>query len=72
MLTGIQSLHGWMSAQTRITPKLISKKKAKKDSDEEVKIANDLNEGIEADSAPTQATSRSPTLLGLSSLFMSR
>ena len=38
-MQGIQSLHGWMSAQTKITPKIKKKAKIKGDSEEEVKIA---------------------------------
>ena len=35
-MQGIQSLHGWMSAQTKITPKLKKKTKIKEESEEEV------------------------------------
>ena len=38
-MQGIQSLHGWMSAQTKITPKIKKKAKNKGDSDEEVNMA---------------------------------
>ena len=37
-MQGIQSLHGWMSAQTKITPKIKKKAKNKGDSDEEVNM----------------------------------
>ena len=37
-MQGIQSLHGWMSAQTKITPKIKKKAKIKGDSEEEVNI----------------------------------
>ena len=40
-MQGIQSLHGWMSAQTKITPKIKKKAKIKNDSEEEVKLSND-------------------------------
>ena len=42
-MQGIQSLHGWMSAQTQITPKIKKKAKIKGgDSEEEVNIAQNF------------------------------
>ena len=41
-MQGIQSLHGWMSAQTKITPKIKKKAKIKGDSEEEVNIAQNF------------------------------
>ena len=37
IIEGIQSIHGWMSAQTRITPKKPEKKKVVEVESEEVK-----------------------------------
>ncbi len=37
-MQGIQSLHGWMSAQTKITPKIKKRAKIKDDSEEEVTL----------------------------------
>ena len=42
IMHGIQSLHGWMSAQTKITPKIKKKSKIKEDSEEEVILSDTI------------------------------